>query len=419
LKQNDLLDNFVIFGIINKSDKERIKEFQKYLSNHKLSDAIISSYSYDELLLKLSNNFSKEIKIHQFMNAYFYYIEICNKKLNKTNIESCLDKLSTKIYLNNDGESKNLFKLFSQDLNVLVYNAISLENDVNNNIWQPHLITEEGNLIIFDTLTESIKKFKIKEFFLENFKELENYSYFLHFNYNLFITGGQLSNSTISNTFSVNIITGERKNHKNMNESRHNHSSIIFNNQLYVLGGNYSNNDGDNSTNQCRSFEKLNITEDTWTKLSPCPHDFKNKPTFLIFEEDFYVFDNLFHFYFYNIKTDHWTICKPNYKNSYNLQLKDFIAISVNDSNIIILGGVNDNNALNNQLYFFKDCECTINVKGEFKMTSESSIIKHGFVLNENYLLEYNQKDKLVNVYNTKDLMTFKWNKLFSVSEEL
>lgn len=423
LQSNDPLDNFVIFGIISKTDKERIKEFtENYLTNSNIITALSESKSFDELLIKLSA--MKEIKLHHFLSSYFFYEEILNKKVNQQNIEKKMQKLKDDIAVNIENvdnaskDAKILYKLFPQDLFVEVYTGLNLEEDINKNIKLPFILSREKNLLVFDTLTESVKYYeKINSFFPAEFTTLEDFSIYVTSNYQLIVSGGKIGeNLVVNNCFSVNLDTKEVNNYSNMGERRYNHSSIVVKGKYFVLGG---IEDKDNKGSIIsKSFEKLNLSNNTWTRLTNCPHDLKNKPILLNFEDNYiYIFDDLSHFLYYEIKHDKWIICKPTYRGSYHLQLRHFTPM-VHNSNTIIMGGVNQlsekDAEVNSNIYFLKDVGSLISVKGEFKMTDTSSKLDHGFVVDNHYIIEYSEDKHLLNIYNTKDIASYKWNFLAS-----
>jgi hypothetical protein len=495
IKKNDPLENLLLFGLINKADQERVREFtEKFMKNEKVLEVIKSCNSFDDLIKNMSNanieihhfydkgshtanlqnphhSTKLKVNIHNFLSSYFYFVEIMNKKLNQKIVQEKLDRFKTdmKQYLELSEENKKvyhkdiaheniiskLFRHFSQDVKVEVYDNLHLQSDINKNIKLPFILTNEKSLVVFDPMTENIKTYD-KKFYLidEQNSNLDKFSYYVCSDFILYISGGILNSSNkenltptneslilSDNCFSINLETKEYKTFNKMYEPRFGHGSIVINGKLYILGGftkpllqgdssNLQEGDFDKNNylynHPTKFFERLNLLDGTWARLSPSPHEFKNTPTLLNFEDEYiYVFDDLSHFFYYELKTDKWTTCKPSYRGSYNLSLKNFTTICYN-SNVLVLGGVNQldtlkntneekveglsNISVNDNLYYLKDIGSLLSVKGHFSVTDTSSKIDYGFMLDNHYLLEYNENSGKILVYNVKELGSYKWN---------
>ena len=140
------------------------------------------------------------------------------------------------------------------------------------------------------------------------------------------------------------------------------------------------------------------------------------------------MFDDLSSFFYYAIKGDKWVVCKPAYRGSYHLELENFTTICY-ESNVIILGGVNSysySNAntkkeinredeVNNHIYFLKDIGSLITHKGDFSVSDTSSLIDQGFMIDNHYLIEYSQEKRVVNVFHSKDLNSYKWTNILNI----
>jgi hypothetical protein len=355
----------------------------------------------------------------------FNYDEKSEKtEKSEKNVKNVKNQILLKNSQNSDNFEKNekfskLIKTFTQDISVEVYNGLNLEQDLNKNIKLPYILTNKNSLIIFDPMTESLKIFSniVSKFFPSEFSSLTKFNLYLNSNYNIFISGGLLSNKiSIPNLFSINLNNNEVKTYNNMLEGRFDHNSIIVNNKLFILGGYTLDSNGEK--NCVKIFEKFNIHQNTWAKLQSCPHEFKAKPNLLNFDDEYlYIFENLINFFYYHIKNDKWTHCKPKYKGSYHLELENFTTLFYN-SNVIILGGVNDGvlenyeKSINENIYHLKDGESLISKKGEFAVNDLSCKLDHGFMLDVNYLLEYSEEKKLVKVYMAKDKEIYKWNNI-------
>lgn len=496
IKKNDPLENLLFFGLINKADQDRIKEFsEKFMKNEKIVKLLKNCDSFQDLIKDFSNtnieishfyekgdhsvnsqnsNLGTKLKvnIHNFLSSYFYFVEIFEKKLNQKKIKEKLDKFKTDMdhYLQLSEENKKayhkdilheniiskLFRNFSQDVKVEVYDNLHLESDINKNIKLPFILTNDKSLIIFDPMTENIKCYSKQCYLLdEQNSNLDKFSYYVCSDYILYITGGILNpaeNDNLThnnkslilsdNCFSINLETKEYRSYNKMYEPRYDHASIVINNKLYILGGFTKTNspygetknlqdgvdlDQNNlfDSHSTKFFERLNLSDGTWVRLSPSPHEFKKTPILLNFEDEYiYIFEDLSHFFYYELKTDKWTTCKPCYRGSYNLALDNFTTICYN-SNVIILGGLNlleikstndekidtlSNVSLNNNIYYVKDIGCLLSVKGHFSITDEYSKLDCGFMLDNHYLLEFNENTGKILVYNSKELASYRWN---------
>jgi hypothetical protein len=415
-KESDSLMTLLYFGILNKSDKERLSYFKETYLNEKIFNLIKSAKSLDELKHLLVGS---EIKVGQFLSSYFFYEEIYKKKL-----ERCEEKFERYEKNINDLEHsdfKEFTRKFCEDLFVMTYETLDLENEISSKYKVLSILTKDYDYITFDPSIERLLVFKnIIIYFPYHLKNLQKFSYVLSNDLLLYITGG-LNEDLINQStfFSIDLKNKSSIEMKNMIESRYNHSSIIIKKNLFVIGGKSKIGEIEYHT---KSIEKYNFKEDNWIKLKQCPIEFKNKPNLLNFEDEYlYAFDDLINFAYYLIKDDTWTHCKPTYKNSYHLNLRNFVSI-YHKSNVLILGGYNNHqieSEINKKIYFLKDTNSMIShVNEEFKIIDTSSLLDVGYMISIHYLLEYSQKSELIKIHKSENLSTYKWTTLNEIKFE-
>ena len=424
-RDSNVLDNFLMFGLINKGDKEKLSEFiMKYLSDDNILKSIKKSKTFDEFLFNLKK--IKDFKINHFISSYFYFEDILENKLkidfhSKSHefIEEKVGTFISKLDGNDEktypDDIKSLFKYFLQDLNVEAYDCLDLEKDLKEKFKIPAILTNKNELVYFDPLIEKIKTItNLSSIFPSMLETLKDYSYYLDSNYTLYISGGKTCNDSITNInsdfFSINLISNKLIILANMPEPRYNHSTILIKNKLYIIGG---KNDADIPIKTCY---KYNIKENAWIKIQNSPYEFIEKPFLVNFENEFiYALEDLKHFFYYDISSDRWTVCNPTYKDAFNLNLVNFLSIYL-DGNLLLLGGryktENGDFISNKDIYHIKDIGSLITKKGEFKIISTSSSIEYGYVIGHHYLLEYDELEDRAKVYKTKDLSSLKWDNL-------
>jgi hypothetical protein len=390
IEKNSDLDNLVLAGIINIADKEKLLEFADMNRNEKVNEVINKANSFEEIIKALP----AEIKIENYLSTYCRVKDIQTQKLNETNITEKLNLLES--YTNNK-DIMQLTQAFTRDVLIQAYNATGLEKADDILYKCPYYLTENLKCFLFDVSSEDLKEFYITDYIPE-------------------LLNSKLLSSTIDQENNLFIMTKEKAlymlNAKNKLVTRidckdpvcsfmtldniDNLTLYAMKSKLYVL----YNND------KTCTLDEYNYTKQKWKGLNNGPLKFKQVPKFTRYDDYLYIFDTIRNFAYY--QDEEWGLCKPTYRDSYNLDLEDFILIPVSKG-VLIVGG-KYNNVSNDNVFLLKDSECIISIKGTFKQINHESKLSYGFYIDNHYILEYNKG--IIKVHKCTNMKDFKWEQL-------
>ena len=312
--------------------------------NNKLlvNNILLNNYSNNSVEIKYNNNTKKDNNEIQIMNKII-------KNFNK--IKDIINKMTKYI---NENNNKNNILTNQIDINTKLINPkivsdyCLLLNEISYNFHQSYKrfiisYNEKSTLIsLYDT--------RQGKFITKDFKEtLKNY---LLLNYSLsvifddfdlfFISGGikfenyDSSNLLLSFRWSSMKIEFIDK----MPQKRAFHSSIYFDNKLYIIGGMNENN----YLNECYCF---NITRKKWEKI-PNLNISRLNPSLCIYNNNYlYVIrgsnknESIDSIEFINIKNmiDGWILFKPFDPGFSWFGCHSSLAITINQNQILIFGG--------------------------------------------------------------------------------
>ena len=231
----------------------------------------------------------------------------------------------------------------------------------------------------------------------------------------LFITGGNDNKkNTPSNLFicvrwsSMKIEINDK-----IPLKRYYHSSIIFDNKLYIIGG---LNENKNLINECHSY---NLIKKKWEKI-PNLKQPRIKPTLCIYNNN-YLFvikgkDNnscLDNIEFLNIKniSEGWILFKPKDPGLSWINCDTSCAITIDKNKILIFGGRDFNNELN-QFSFILDIENQIIYKGKDISFCANFIFEPTILQNNIFAIDWKNNTKR-NKGNCMHIYDFKKKKWF------
>ena len=250
-----------------------------------LNDIIV----VDDEYFKHLHSTIKELNIGK--EALMKYITVKNEEMNneietKENfdkeIEKDIDNLIKKIkakYTNIKFEDDNIFEIIQTESNNTIYENENLSNQStmkledlhennknNNNSTELYLMKRKLNtdIVMYNLST---KKFEVKkEIKKENtkIKRFLNFSVYINYENNLYISGGKTKEEKCKNDFfKYNPLSNTLILLSPMINPRCSHSMIGINNEIYVIGG-YNTNTCEKyslSTNEWKSLPKLNSRE--------------------------------------------------------------------------------------------------------------------------------------------------------------
>ena len=346
--------------IINKNNLLNIQRENKIIKMPKEKNI------NNSVILNLNNNRKENDEI-QIINKI---IKNFNKLKDITN--------QMKEYLNNYSD-KNKILIEQMDFNTKIINPkiVSdynlLLNEISYNYHQSYkkyLISYFENSTVISLFDLSLNKFlnkDIKDIIKETIIDESISIVFDDFDL-LFITGGNENKNNIPSNLFICIRWSSMKIELNdkMPLKRYHHSSIFFDNKLYIIGG---LNENKNVINECHSY---NLIKKKWEKI-PNLKQPRIKPTLCIYNNNYlYVIkgkDNnscIDNIEFLNIKNinEGWIIFKPKDPGLSWIKCDTSCAITIDKNKILIFGGRDFNNELN-QYSFILDIENQIIYKGK------------------------------------------------------
>jgi uncharacterized protein YktA (UPF0223 family) len=403
IKKNSYLDNLVLAGIVNLSDKERIVEFSEFYKNERVREIIKSSSTFDEII----KAFPENLKIENFLSAYYNFNQIRANKLTEKNIKEKLNLLDS--YLNDKDVIKQLTNAFSHDLIIQIFDLTGLDRADEENIHRCPYVLKENKIVFFDVSTESLNEFNLSEYITS-------------------LDGKNILTSTIDEDNNLFIITSDKEIYMiNIKSKSFNKININSNSTVSYIPGfvkrdsltglsmyatksrlYFIYNNGKSS-----SMDEYNYSKNRWRALHNCPVTFTtSNPKIVRFDSDYiYVFDTLRNFAYYHIIDDEWVLCKPCYRDSYNLNLENFILAPIPSSAVLILGGYykdsDGNKIANGDIFYLKDSECIMSIRGKFNQIDSNSLLSYGYYNSNHFILEYNEGVK--KIHKTSNLILLKW----------
>ena len=339
---------------------------------------INSSLKEIELDFKLENNIDKDKKCEFTLNN-------CELEMDSRTLNSIIiDEDQNEIII----EQKNP----KIEKNINIDNIDNISNPKNiNYIAKP--MANPFEIYIFEIREKIIKKIKYKK---EKMKYLELDKYGTDSSYcnginHLFISGGTdpISNQILDMFVDLDIENNKLRKKLNMPIAKRNHSMIYFDEKVYIIGGN------DEKT---MLYDMKNQEIFEWKNLNQK----KYKPSLIIHNFHIFCFDfSQKYSSEYSIEKINlistiveWEIIRPKFDSDITNLIsseKYFGIVQDKDENIIFLGGVNDSENINDNIFM--------------KYNAEENMI------------EKNKNLKLINIENNKDLI-FEEKSLLKLDED-
>ena len=245
------------------------------------------------------------------------YIFNNNLELNTYSLESGILKSSIKIITENSEEIENktwsgLYEAFQLNQNVVNGLLSNLTLKKFNNKF--YLFHDGGGLfleIYGKNLIRKDNSFPFMNKFFGDFINIKNKIY--HFGgYGLFRTNNALLLFDEGNSNQWDEVTIQNNIPKEIIDGIASFSSLLIDNDYYLIGGNSSKNNDQYFNN---SILRFNFDSYEWKNLGDINLDFFNNPLIIPAETCFYVFDQDF---FYQIQILKEKIIRYNYNNDFN-----------------------------------------------------------------------------------------------------
>jgi len=456
INNNDVIQNLIISGILPENHFNKLLKFMmKYNKNKQLID-LIKNFSKDiipesneiqkknfnksEQFLAELNNIEKihpNFKTKEYLSEYFFFKKVMENF--KNNVFNNLTKLESIFTLNNydlkdietdekrlkNEEARKICEIYNRDM---MQNLISeISNDINfseqkdiSNIKYSYFFIKKPikekngsfkeenlpidfiqknnlNLIVFDPLTESLKKHcmealidEIQELYEKykinyskeclKIKNLKNFDFDFDQFGNIFIFGGYFkkaknninifSNKENENQikyqkedryefipnnkiFKINPFKKKFKIFYELSIPKYNSASIIINKAFFFLGGKTFEKYFENLLNLKaykipqeekpnsfgNSFKSLNLQTYSMTTLKEYPLELNKKPLILNHVyENIFVCEDIKNFSFYNLKSKKWKKSQIFYATENIRNISNFIGFNFNKQ-VILLGG--------------------------------------------------------------------------------
>ena len=347
--QLQLIDELNLNSLLDNNDNNKINLFLYKIKNNLLIPKINVDNKVIELVHQIHNSFSITIndKFYNSLNLQNYNINniIEGDKNNNNSL--------TKIFLNNNNiyleEESNELKYLIEDLcdyinkMELTQNFIWFENN-SNNIYE---ISLNNNKMISSQIKYNYIGNNLNNLFLFNneFRVSNLYKDVIY------ITGGRIkkSNQIQNDVYEYSLTKKSVIQKSSMNQKRINHGSIIIGNYLYICGG------IDENYNSIDSCEILNLEQNKWMFISPMKEKLSKINLIQIDNKTFTVFGGIkenkifnYKIHYYRIDTNTWFIL-DNFMLPNGLIYPGLCKIS--SKNILILGGINENNKESKEIF--------------------------------------------------------------------
>lgn len=313
------------------------------------------------------------------VNKNELYIFNNNLELQTYSLESGILKSTIQIITENSKEIENntwggLYESFQ--LNPNIVNGLLSNLTLKKFNDKFYLFHDGGGLFLEINGQDLIRKdnsFPFMNKFFGDFINIENKIF--HFGgYGLFRTNNTLLLFDEGNSNQWDEVTIQNNIPKEIEDGIASFSSLVIDNDYYIIGGNSSKNN-DHYFNT--SLLKFNFANYNWTSLGDINLDIFNNPNIIPAESCFYVFDQDF---FYQIKISKQKIIRYNYQKDFNFQSvgykfpynkenKSFVSINKKGKEF---GVININELDNKYIHSFKphNGKNNVSIHNKFKLTN-------------------------------------------------
>ena len=411
-KNIDIFKMYLLCGLINPADEERLRLFHEKIFKNKFYFNIIqNSKNFDELIDKLNKvdkNIENYLNTDEFLSLFCYYIDIQCNKLN--NIEDNLKTLEKLLE-----EDNNYKEEFTKDI-ILQLNYGLGDSLTSSSIYNLGYFLINNILYIFEPIEQQFEKYNIKLYkddnnIISKFLTTER-KFYICTNKNFYLYNLLSSN---------NEIIPMKLPKSDFNEE--NTQIMILENSIYKMSS--------------KSFETLNVNEkinnNEWRDLGLFNDENKEKQIIkpkIIHHNNVYLFiiddskNEINELFIYDTLKDSWSSTKmklviPEKENNEKvLNIKNYYLF--NKGYVMLFGGF-ENNIFNEYIYIIDSVRQTIS-RGEkinYLIDDFTKIKDMSFSINMNNLyLLVNYDDKIIKIYfkdqNKKDI-GFKFIKDYNI----
>ena len=408
----DIFKMYLLCGLINPADEERLRLFHEKIFKNKFYFNIIqNSKNFDELIDKLNKvdkNIENYLNTDEFLSLFCYYIDIQFNKLN--NIEDNLKTLEKLLE-----EDNNYKEEFTKDI-ILQLNYGLGDSLTSSSIYNLGYFLINNILYIFEPIEQQFEKYNIKLYkddnnIISKFLTTER-KFYICTNKNFYLYNLLSSN---------NEIIPMKLPKSDFNEE--NTQIMILENSIYKMSS--------------KSFETLNVNEkinnNEWRDLGLFNDENKEKQIIkpkIIHHNNVYLFiiddskNEINELFIYDTLKDSWSSTKmklviPEKENNEKvLNIKNYYLF--NKGYVMLFGGF-ENNIFNEYIYIIDSVRQTIS-RGEkinYLIDDFTKIKDMSFSINMNNLyLLVNYDDKIIKIYfkdqNKKDI-GFKFIKDYNI----
>ena len=367
--QLQLIDELNLNCLLNNNDNNKINLFLYKIKNNLLIPEIEIDNKVIKLVQQVHDSFSINIKDKSYNVTNPGIIDI-NNIIDEKKEEN---KSLTKNFINNNNiyleEESQQLKALIEDLCTYI-NKIELSKNFlwfepnSNNIYDISLNNNKINTSMVNY--KYIGNTTINSFLFNEEFRVSNYA-----NNTLYITGGKLneSNLLLNDVYEYSLSKKSLVQKSPMCQKRINHASIVIGNKLYVCGG------VDENYNCINACEVLNLDNNKWSILSPMKEKLSKINLVEIDDKHFAafggikennIFNNIIHYY--RIDTNTW------------FTLDDFFLpkgliypglCKISSKCILILGGINENNEEDKEVYkmditsgIIEKAKCNLDISG-------------------------------------------------------
>ena len=408
----DIFKMYLLCGLINPADEERLRLFHEKIFKNKFYFNIIqNSKNFDELIDKLNKvdkNIENYLNTDEFLSLFCYYIDIQCNKLN--NIEDNLKTLEKLLE-----EDNNYKEEFTKDI-IFQLNYGLGDSLTSSSIYNLGYFLINNILYIFEPIEQQFEKYNIKLYkddnnIISKFFTTER-KFYICTNKNFYLYNLLSSN---------NEIIPMKLPKSDFNEE--NTQIMILENSIYKMSS--------------KSFETLNVNEKInnaeWRDLGLFNDENKEKQIIkpkIIHHNNVYLFiiddskNEINELFIYDTLKDSWSSTKmklviPEKENNEKvLNIKNYYLF--NKGYVMLFGGF-ENNIFNEYIYIIDSVRQTIS-RGEkinYLIDDFTKIKDMSFSINMNNLyLLVNYDDKIIKIYfkdqNKKDI-GFKFIKDYNI----
>ena len=405
-KNIDIFKMYLLCGLINPADEERLRLFhEKIIINRTYYTIIQKSKNFDDLIEQLNkvnkDNEKNYLNTDEFLSLFCYYIDIQYNKLG--NIEDNLKTLEKLLK-----EDNNYKEEFTKDI-ILQLNYGLGDSLTSSSIYNLGFFLINDNLYIFEPMEQKFETYKIKLVDDDN----HIISKFLTTERKFYICTN--NNFYLYNLLSLNSLNKIIKptNLPKADFNEENTQIMILENSIYKMSS--------------KSFETLNVNEKIknaeWRDLGLFNDENKEKQIIkpkIIHHNNVYLFiiddskNEINELFIYDTLKDSWSSTKlklvipENENNEKVLNIKNYYLF--NKGYVMLFGGF-ENNIFNEYIYIIDSVRQTIS-RGEkinYQIDDFTKIKDMSFSVNMNNLyLLINYDNKKIKIYykdqNKKDI---------------